>query len=202
MSSFVKTLRRWYSTVRGLMNSWAPISGFVCPWAARRATCAFLRRELVEGVDGAFADGFSGGGEFAAGAFGERVSADLSEHLVGGAELLACVDAAVFAAQPFAVEESAAREFECCAAVGEPFDRLAGRGTRRRSAAHGSAPGSRAPIRCRWPACVRSGARARRRPRRVDRCGRRPRSTQPEPEPYAMTSSRSHARRAAASASP
>ena len=31
MPSLVKTLRRWYSTVRGLMNSWAPISGFVCP---------------------------------------------------------------------------------------------------------------------------------------------------------------------------
>jgi hypothetical protein len=28
MSSLVKTLARWYSTVRGLRNSWAAISGF------------------------------------------------------------------------------------------------------------------------------------------------------------------------------
>jgi hypothetical protein len=35
MSSFSNTLRRWYSTVRGLMNSWAPISGLVCPSPAR-----------------------------------------------------------------------------------------------------------------------------------------------------------------------
>ena len=34
-SSFSNTLRRWYSTVRGLMNSWAPISGLVCPSPAR-----------------------------------------------------------------------------------------------------------------------------------------------------------------------
>jgi len=29
MPSFPKTLRRCHSTVRGLRNSWAPISGFV-----------------------------------------------------------------------------------------------------------------------------------------------------------------------------
>src|SRR5690606_1613943 len=40
MSSFANTLCRWYSTVLGLMKSWLPISGFVCPSAARRATCA------------------------------------------------------------------------------------------------------------------------------------------------------------------
>ena len=37
--SFVKTLRRWYSTVRGLMNSWLPISWLVCPAAVSRAIC-------------------------------------------------------------------------------------------------------------------------------------------------------------------
>ena len=40
MSSLVKTLRRWYSTVRGLMKSWAPISGFVRPSTASRVTCS------------------------------------------------------------------------------------------------------------------------------------------------------------------
>jgi hypothetical protein len=38
--SFPNTLRRCHSTVRGLRNSWAPISGFVCPSAARCAICA------------------------------------------------------------------------------------------------------------------------------------------------------------------
>ena len=37
--SFVNTLRRWYSTVRGLMNSWLPISWLVCPAAVSRAIC-------------------------------------------------------------------------------------------------------------------------------------------------------------------
>src|SRR3954451_20611798 len=35
--SFVDTLLSCHSTVRGLMKSWAPISGFVLPSAARRA---------------------------------------------------------------------------------------------------------------------------------------------------------------------
>ncbi len=34
-----KTLRRWYSTVRGLMNNWLPISWLVCPAAVSRAIC-------------------------------------------------------------------------------------------------------------------------------------------------------------------
>jgi hypothetical protein len=37
MSSFVKTLCRWYSTVRGLMKRRAPISGFESPSRASRA---------------------------------------------------------------------------------------------------------------------------------------------------------------------
>jgi hypothetical protein len=37
--SFPNTLRRCHSTVRGLRNSWAAISGFVCPPTAGPATC-------------------------------------------------------------------------------------------------------------------------------------------------------------------
>ena len=40
MPSFVKTLRRCHSTVWGLMNSWAPISGLVSPSPASLAICA------------------------------------------------------------------------------------------------------------------------------------------------------------------
>ena len=40
MPSFAKTLRRCHSTVRALMNSWAPISGFDRPSLARRAIWA------------------------------------------------------------------------------------------------------------------------------------------------------------------
>ena len=40
MSSFRKTLCKWYWTVRGLMNSLAPISGLEKPSLASRAICA------------------------------------------------------------------------------------------------------------------------------------------------------------------
>jgi hypothetical protein len=50
MPSLENTLCRWYSAVRGLMNSSAPISAFVWPSAASRAICAFLHG--VRGRDG------------------------------------------------------------------------------------------------------------------------------------------------------
>src|SRR4030081_2749019 len=114
MSSFGNTLRRWYSTVRGLMNSRAPISGFVCPSAAKRAICASwgVRLSRVSGarlrggspvagrapggVAGrALARVLAGGEQLTAGALGEGVGPDAREQLVGGAQLLAGVDAAL-----------------------------------------------------------------------------------------------------------
>jgi hypothetical protein len=50
-------MRRWYSTVLGLMNSWAAIS--------RLVPCAL----------------------------GERFHAEVGEEVVGGAQLVACVEA-------------------------------------------------------------------------------------------------------------
>ena len=90
--SFVNTLRRWYSTVRGLMNSCAPISGFVRPSRASRAIWASCGGELVARLDGALAGGLAGGQQLAAGALGERLGAHLREALVGGAQLLAGVE--------------------------------------------------------------------------------------------------------------
>src|SRR3954453_5950359 len=52
MPSFVKTLPRWYSTVRGLMKSRAPISGLERLSRASRATCSSwaVRSSRVSGV--------------------------------------------------------------------------------------------------------------------------------------------------------
>jgi hypothetical protein len=49
MPSLVKTLRRWYWTVRALMNNRAPISGFDRPSRAIRAS-AKPRRRSVSGL--------------------------------------------------------------------------------------------------------------------------------------------------------
>ena len=93
MSSFVNTLPRWHSTVRGLMNSWAPISGFVSPSPASRAICAScaVSSSCVSTVR--LRTRLAGGEQLAAGALGERFGADAAEHVVGGTQLLAGVQA-------------------------------------------------------------------------------------------------------------
>jgi hypothetical protein len=55
MSSLVNTLRRCHSTVRGLMISWPPISGFVRPSPASRAR--HPRDDLADEQDRADAEG-------------------------------------------------------------------------------------------------------------------------------------------------
>ena len=47
MPSLAKTFPRWYWTVRALMNSRAPISGFGSPSQASRAIWSLLGRQLV-----------------------------------------------------------------------------------------------------------------------------------------------------------
>ena len=98
MSSFWKTLRRWYWTVRWLMKSCAPISGLERPsWASRGDLC-FLGCERAAGFVGAFARGLAGGLELATGALGKGLSPEAAERFVSGAELLASVNPAIFAA--------------------------------------------------------------------------------------------------------
>ena len=71
MPSFANTLRRCHSTVRGLMNSWVPISGLVCPSPASRAICASCAVSSSRVSTRALAHRLAGGQQLAAGAFGE-----------------------------------------------------------------------------------------------------------------------------------
>ena len=102
--------------MRGLMNSCAPISGFVWPSRGQPGDLRLLGGEVVARLGGAPAHRLAGRGQLAAGALGERLRADAAEHLVRAAELLARVDAPVLAAQPLAVEQVRAREVDerCC----------------------------------------------------------------------------------------
>ena len=123
--SFVNTPRRCHSTVRGLMNSCAPISGFVQPSVASRAICASCGGELVTGVGRALAHGLAGGQALAAGAFGEPVHADLDVHLVRDPKMLARFGAAAFASQPLAVDQVGARMRGTNPRAAQTRDRLA-----------------------------------------------------------------------------
>ena len=182
MPSFPNTLRRCHSTVRGLRNSWAPISGFVRPSAAALRDLQLLRGQVVERLDRALAHRLPGGEQLATRALGEDLHADLGQQRVRGAELLAGVDAAVLAPQPLAVDQHRAAERDADAGAGEALDRLSVEqlgGRRPRSAAPASGRGTPAPSRCRWPRRSPSAARARRRRARACRCGRRPRRDRP-----------------------
>ena len=118
-------MRRWYWTVRGLMKSWAPISGFVSPSRASRAICASCGGQVAAGLDAAFADGLARGEELAAGPVGERFDAHRRQHVVGGVQLLAGVDAPLFASQPLPVEQVRAGELDAEAGTAEALERFA-----------------------------------------------------------------------------
>ena len=106
MPSLVKILRRCHSTVRADRNSWAPISGLVRPSRASRAMSASCGVSVVIGVSTrALAHRLAGGDQLPARALGERRHADRGEHVVGGTQLLARMDAPAFAAQPLPVEQ-------------------------------------------------------------------------------------------------
>ena len=80
--SLPNILVRCHSTVRGLRNSWAPISGFVCPSPARRATCTSWGGQLVERLDRALAHRLARGEQLTARALGVRLCAHVREHRV------------------------------------------------------------------------------------------------------------------------
>ena len=188
--------------MRGLMNSCAPISGFVWPSARQARDLRLLGGEHVARLRAASAHRLAGGQQLAPGALGERLGPDLAEHLVGGAQLLARVDAPVLAAQPLAVHQVRAGEVHDDAACARAARSPRGRGIRRRrrrSAARATAPGCRAPSPCRRR-CVRSSSR--RSAAAATSCSplRAPASTSStSDQPKKPRSSCSHARRAAAS---
>src|SRR5262249_37535328 len=64
-----------------------------------------LRGELIARLVCAFPDGCPRRHELPPGALGERLHADLDEDVVGALKLLARVDAAPLAPQPFTVEQ-------------------------------------------------------------------------------------------------
>src|SRR5437763_1279124 len=85
---------------------------------------SLVRGEIVTGVHAAFPDAFAGRQELSLGARGECLGAHAREHLERGAQLLARVEAATLAPQPFAVDEVGAREREAEARASQLFDRL------------------------------------------------------------------------------
>ena len=134
--------------MRALMNSRAPISGFDSPSRASRAIRASWAVSSSARLGGALAGGLAGGQQLAPGALGERLHADRVEHVVGGAQLLARVDASALAAQPLAVEQVRAGELRTQPGAARADRSLreysVARRRRRRSAAPASAPRSRA----------------------------------------------------------
>jgi hypothetical protein len=84
-----------------------------------------LRGELAGRLGAPLAYRLAGGQQLAPGSFGERRHADRVQAVVSGPQLDAGVDAAVLAAQPFAVQQVGAGQFGAELGAAEPVDRLA-----------------------------------------------------------------------------
>lgn len=97
-------LRRWVSTVRGLMKSREATSLDVAPVAASRAMCT-SGMPVIVGVPGSAAGFFAGGAEFVGGSPGERLKSCLGQQFVGGAQVWAAIFPARFASKPFPIQE-------------------------------------------------------------------------------------------------
>src|ERR1700754_4553854 len=85
----------------------------------------FLGGELTGGIERASRDGLAEGPQLSRGAFGERLGTHRREHLVGSAQLLARIHAAMVMTQPFAVDQMGAGEFSADPSAAETLDRLA-----------------------------------------------------------------------------
>jgi len=126
IASLVKTFRRCHSTVLALMNSSAPISGFVRPSVpSKPCDVLLLGGELVTGIVSALAHLLAGGQQLASSPVGESICAHRGEHVVRIAELLTRVDPPVLPAEPLSVGQSSAGQVSHHPTPAEAVDRLA-----------------------------------------------------------------------------
>ena len=95
--SLLNTLRRWYSTVFGLMNSCSAISGLVAPCATSCEICASWGVRSVQRLHRAFTGVLTGRSQLHAGPLAEPVHAQLGEQPVGGPQLVAGVPGSALA---------------------------------------------------------------------------------------------------------
>jgi 2,4-dienoyl-CoA reductase-like NADH-dependent reductase (Old Yellow Enzyme family) len=181
MSSLLKTLCRWYSTVRGLMKSWAAISGLDRPSPGEPGDLGLSGGELGRGISRACAYALAGGMQLARRSYSEPVGSHTREHLVRGAQLFAGIDAPVLASQPFSVEQVGAAERPADAGAAKPVDRLAieALGCIAVAQHRASAPRFPAPNRCHMRVSTPRVAGGRRQRARVFRWPRPPRSGPP-----------------------
>ena len=123
------------ATIRAMCCSWA-VSASVGR-AVRLRGCSPVARQLAGGTGG------------------ERVGAHVGQHVVGGAELVAGVQAAAFAPQPLAVDQVRPGQVAAIRQRPEVVDRpavvLLRCSVRRGSAPLASALPARGPRGCRWP---------------------------------------------------
>src|SRR5918999_5351977 len=83
-----------------------------------------LGGEVLARLDGALTGALAGRRELALGTRGEGLDTHPDEHLVGGAQLFARVEAPALAAQPLAEEQMGTRELYAHARALKPLDRL------------------------------------------------------------------------------
>ena len=107
------------------MNNRLPISGFDRPSRASRAITASWAVSSSPVWTVRLRADSPVASQLAPGPLGERLDAHRVQHVVGGAQLLARVNAAALAAQPLAVEQMGAGELHADAGPAEVRDRLA-----------------------------------------------------------------------------
>ena len=95
------------------------------PVSCEPGDLGLLRREQTGGLCGSGAYLLSDRCEFTGGAVGEGPHPHPDEQFVGGSQLIACVAASILTTQPFAVEQTGAREFAANPRGRQEFDGLA-----------------------------------------------------------------------------
>ena len=125
MSSFRKTLRRWYCDRAGADEQLCADLGVGQTISGQPGDVRLLGCEHAARVVAARARRLTRGHELVTGALGKSLGADAAEHLVGGSELLTRLDPAALATQPFAVQEPRAGEVDHATAAAESLHRLA-----------------------------------------------------------------------------